>query len=879
MGSEFTQEAWIYPEISDAGQHGFLGNHPGSGNNRAPSIWVYQRQKIVAGFGDGATGVTITTGAVLVPNDWNHVAVTFDGTFYKVYVNGEEKYSTDQWQGKQPVNTSIKYIGKLDNNFPGKIAEVRVWNIARSQREIQENMNRRLLGTEQKLAAYWVFDGEQVRDLSPAQNHGTLHGTIQSADAPPSFKLETWQPRFYIGGGLGTNRDFNGQIADVQIWNRTRPAGEIKDSMYLKLTGKEQDLAAYYRLGTIVTGESKTVPDFSVHGRDAVVYGEAYVSARTLNRSTVGGLDAVKYSNDELFAVTQRATYEESFEFKVQGAVDINNADGNGNKIFAFSYWGRYSRNSEEKITFPTHSYQPKDFASLSNGWYRASCQFTVPDGVSLVRTFEINNVKGSWTSLDIRKHHIQLISDAISCERYTDEASLTTLADPQTGISTEDLEQAEQEISNCQKVVWDLEERLDIANNNDKYIEEKETLQSEIDEAESLLKDARQALRNEKYNKFNYYCKISSGSGDQLAYIRYSLGEPYVELSHYTRGRLDEIYWEFIYNTDGSYYRIINKQTYKDDKNQETKPILAIEEKNSYLVSTYPSNKPTFNLQHWILREYKNQIKATVYVIKNCASNTVLERHGYEVRHKYDNQGAVNEKWYLYRSDIPTETGKDRIGDAEKNVEDITTEITRNQARLDRLTEFLDAHEDPDELESLLSEARQNLINAENEFNELNTDFLTEVTQNQQTPQRMALLNTDAKELSTRGVLLGFARPAGSLNAVESCEGNVLLSYFDNQGRMRLTRYDATADSRNSTFEQWLPDGKRACLEFRDASDKVTIQDTDNQESPLDLQARWTLEAWFHYPGATKNTGSQSGSKYDYNVLASAKDGNDRKS
>ncbi len=119
--------------------------------------------------------------------------------------------------------------------------------------------------------------------------------------------------------------------------------------MYLKLIGKEQDLAAYYCLGTIVTGESKTVPDFSLHGRDAQVYSEAYVSTRTLNRATGDGLDAVKYSNDELFAVTQRATYEESFEFKVQGSVDINNADGNGNKIFAFFYWGRYSRNSEVK--------------------------------------------------------------------------------------------------------------------------------------------------------------------------------------------------------------------------------------------------------------------------------------------------------------------------------------------------------------------------------------------------------------------------------------------------------------------------------------------------------------------------------------------------
>ena len=867
LGSEFTQEAWIYPEISDAGYHGFLGNHPGSANNRAPSIWVYQRQKIVAGFGDGTTGVTITTGEVLVPNDWNHVAVTFDGTFYKVYVNGEEKYATEEWKGKQPVNTPIKYIGKVDNHFPGKIAEVRVWNIARSQKEIQENMNRRLLGTEQKLAAYWVFDGEQVRDLSPAQNHGTLHGTIESADAPPLLKLETWQPRFYIGGGLGTNRDFNGQIADVQIWNRTRPAGEIKDSMYLKLTGKEQDLAAYYRLGTIVTGESKTVPDFSVHGRDAVVYGEAYVSARTLNRSTGGGLDAVKYSNDELFAVTQRATYEESFEFKVQGAVDINNADGNGNKIFAFSYWGRYSRNSEEKIAFPTHSYQPNDFELLSNGWYRASCQFTVPDGVSVIRTFEINNIKGSWTSIDIRKHQIQLISDAISCDRYTDEASLTTLADSQASISTEELQQAEQEISRCQKSVWDLEERLDIAQNRQTYVDEKNALERRIPQLQTSQSSAKTALSTEINNPLNYFCKIKGkGSGKFLMVLIvfsvfiYSFNSQLEPFTNYL--------WEFIDNSDGS-YRIKDKRTgnmlnvHGNGTADET-PL-------------YTRSENETTAERWCLDK-----RGSSYVIRKKDTTKVLDvyRASSEdgaIVQIYESHGGANQLWSLEKTDTKTQAGDLRIQVAQTEFDSLSEQISSKQARLDRLTQFLNANESVSSLTTQLSTARSNLITAETDFNTKNTTFLNQVTQNQQTPQRMSLLNTDAKELSTRGALLGFARPAGSLNAVESCEGNVLLSYFDNQGRMRLTRYDATADSRNSTFEQWLPDSLRTCLEFRDANDKLTIQDGDNQDAHLDLQPdRWTLEAWFHYPGATKISSSERGSKYDYNVLASAKDGND---
>ncbi|MDJ0796847.1 MAG: RICIN domain-containing protein [Calothrix sp. MO_167.B12] len=866
VGSEFTQEAWIYPEISDAGYHGFLGNHPGSGNNRAPSIWVYQQQKIVAGFGDGTTGEAITTGEVLVPNDWNHVAVTFDGTFYKVYVNGEEKYTTEELKGKQPVNTPIKYIGKVDNHFPGKIAEVRVWNIARSQKEIQENMNRRLLGTEQKLAAYWVFNGEQVRDLSPAQNHGTLHGTIESADAPPSLKLETWQPRFYIGGGLGTNRDFNGQIADVQIWNRTRPAGEIKDSMYLKLTGKEQDLAAYYRLGTIVTGESKTVPDFSVHGRDAVVYGEAYVSARTLNRSTGGGLDAIKYSNDELFAVTQRATYEESFEFKVQSAVDINNADGNGNKIFAFSYWGRYSRNSEEKIAFPTHSYQPNDFELLSNGWYRASCQFTVPDGVSVIRTFEINNIKGSWTSIDIRKHQIQLISDAISCDRYTDEASLTTLADPQAGISTEELQQAEQEISRCQKLVWDLEERLDIAQNRQKYVDEKNALQIRIPELKTSKSSAETALSTEINNPLNYFCKIK-GKGSGKFLTGWLLLATIWSFDSQLEPALGYL-WEFIDNSDGS-YRI------KDKKSGKMLNVFGNGTADETPLYIWSENEIT--PQHWCLDK-----RGSSYVIRKKDTTKVFDVYGGSSEDGafvqiYESHGGANQLWSLEKTSTRTSAGDSRIKEAEKEYKSLDQQINNKQTRLDRLTEFLNANESVSSLTTQLSTARSNLITAETDFNTKNDTFLNQVTQNQQTPQRMSLLNTDAKELSTRGALLGFARPAGSLNAVESCEGNVLLSYFDNQGRMRLTRYDATADSRNSTFEQWLPDSLRTCLEFRDANDKLTIQDGDNQDAHLDLQPdRWTLEAWFHYPGATKISSSERGSKYDYNVLASAKDGND---
>ncbi|MFM6407400.1 MAG: LamG domain-containing protein, partial [Microcystis sp.] len=164
------------------------------------------------------------------------------------------------------------------------------------------------------------------------------------------------QTNNYIGKSSFSNDSyFNGKISDLRLWTVARTAEDIKNSMYLQLTGKEVGLVGYWRLGGISEGK---VVDFSVNCNDGTLYGEPYVSAATLNRNLAGGAAAVKYSNTELFAVSERATYEESFEFKVNSANPVNlayldNADGKniGTKIFTFSYWGKTSRSAEEKKT------------------------------------------------------------------------------------------------------------------------------------------------------------------------------------------------------------------------------------------------------------------------------------------------------------------------------------------------------------------------------------------------------------------------------------------------------------------------------------------------------------------------------------------------
>ncbi|MBD2336607.1 DUF4347 domain-containing protein [Calothrix sp. FACHB-156] len=136
----FTQSVWIYSNVGNNGYYGILGYQPpGAGNNqRYPGIWIYNQTQIHAGFGDGNSWNSFTTGNVLRLNAWNHVVTSFDGTTYKAYVNGQEVYSTNDFAGRKPAATQQLNIGRVDNYFAGQIDDVRIYNTALGAAEIQQ---------------------------------------------------------------------------------------------------------------------------------------------------------------------------------------------------------------------------------------------------------------------------------------------------------------------------------------------------------------------------------------------------------------------------------------------------------------------------------------------------------------------------------------------------------------------------------------------------------------------------------------------------------------------------------------------------------------------------------------------------------------------
>jgi hypothetical protein len=110
-----------------------------------------------------------------------------------LYYNGVLDGSTP-WTA--PINNSASelYIGNVNGNegFSGIIDEVRIWNYARTEQQIQDWMYNSLMGSESGLVGYWNFDegsGPTAYDLTSYHNDGMLGSTVGSDGNDPAWVI------------------------------------------------------------------------------------------------------------------------------------------------------------------------------------------------------------------------------------------------------------------------------------------------------------------------------------------------------------------------------------------------------------------------------------------------------------------------------------------------------------------------------------------------------------------------------------------------------------------------------------------------------------------------------------------------------------------
>jgi len=149
-----TIEAWIKTPNAGDSWRGIVVKH------RAFGLFLYNNELIAYSW---VTNSNIPTGVYLNDNKWHHVALSFqsgvtDGT--SIYVDGVKKLTFTFSVSYQGVSYGIGNGSTNDNiqHFNGQIDEVRIWNVARSESDIQTAMYDEITGTETGLVAYYNFN-------------------------------------------------------------------------------------------------------------------------------------------------------------------------------------------------------------------------------------------------------------------------------------------------------------------------------------------------------------------------------------------------------------------------------------------------------------------------------------------------------------------------------------------------------------------------------------------------------------------------------------------------------------------------------------------------------------------------------------------------
>jgi hypothetical protein len=157
-----TAEVWIYARSYNNWSRIFdFGNGAGDNNvlfalsNGTSGNVTYEV------YNGGSSGGTVSTPTTLPLNQWVHLAVVQNGTAVTIYKNGAV-WTTGTTGIPTVVTRASNFIGRSNWGSDGYadaiIDEFRIWDVARTQTEIQNSMSCRLALPQTGLPLFYKFD-------------------------------------------------------------------------------------------------------------------------------------------------------------------------------------------------------------------------------------------------------------------------------------------------------------------------------------------------------------------------------------------------------------------------------------------------------------------------------------------------------------------------------------------------------------------------------------------------------------------------------------------------------------------------------------------------------------------------------------------------
>ncbi|MRX48552.1 LamG domain-containing protein [Pedobacter puniceum] len=206
-----TWEAWVYPTKNNGDWQMIVSIEDGNWDR----FIAINSGKFYVGYGSNGWNPVAAD-----MNQWQHIAVVYNEAvgYVKFYKNGVEyNFNPGPFLHSSNVKFSIgcSQQGAPGQFYQGRIDDVRVWSIERTQAQIQANMNTELSGSEIGLVAYYTFNQgisggnntaiTTILDKTASAFNGTLTNFAKTG-ATSNFVVGT-VPGNLITNGLVLNLD------------------------------------------------------------------------------------------------------------------------------------------------------------------------------------------------------------------------------------------------------------------------------------------------------------------------------------------------------------------------------------------------------------------------------------------------------------------------------------------------------------------------------------------------------------------------------------------------------------------------------------------------------------------------------------------------
>lgn len=180
-----TLEGWVRPSTLSGCQTLF-------GKTFSTGYWLGLCDGLIRYYADG-TGSS-RTGPTAVPNaEWSHIAVTFDGTTRRYYINGELDLE-EVTPGGIGSNSNALGIGGegRSSSFPGGLfpfsgylSEMRLWSYARTEEQIRRHLYRQITEPIAGLIGVWALEGGPEDRFGSFSSLLAPGASFSSLDSPP----------------------------------------------------------------------------------------------------------------------------------------------------------------------------------------------------------------------------------------------------------------------------------------------------------------------------------------------------------------------------------------------------------------------------------------------------------------------------------------------------------------------------------------------------------------------------------------------------------------------------------------------------------------------------------------------------------------------